>query len=339
MLFAALAASLVLASTPLKVDRGNYVITADAMGRGVPIVAIPGGPGFAGRAVWSFGYEMQDVATVYLFNQLGTGTSQLKPTKNDLKANLSLDRTIEDLDALRKKAGLKKWSVFGQSWGVVVAMTYVSKYPNSVDRLILASIPGFGADLHILSDTLKRIIPKSEQDRIVEAMSKPELTDAQRVAMQVFEGIPYYFADVESGKSKAAKAPKDIFNPEVFLALYPEYSRFMMKQSRTEAIRKWTGSTLILHGHFDPTGAAMGYRLKETFLPKAKIQMMYDVGHFSFIEQPDAFFYHVRTWLKLPLSPAQVEMVNGDALALDKQIAAAKARDAAGWPFGPDPKP
>ena len=47
---------------------------------------------------------------------------------------------IEDIERLRERAGVDKWTVFGGSWGSTLALAYAIKHPERVEALILRGI-------------------------------------------------------------------------------------------------------------------------------------------------------------------------------------------------------
>ena len=129
-----------------------------------PTLALSGGPGQAGVAL------LEDFAdslrpggkrgTVVL-DQRGTGFSGtlrckglehsdlLKAHKEAAQCAKQLgarrdyyfsDDSVADMDALRAALGIKKWSVYGVSYGTRVATLYAQRHPDRVDRLILDSV-------------------------------------------------------------------------------------------------------------------------------------------------------------------------------------------------------
>jgi proline iminopeptidase len=52
------------------------------------------------------------------------------------KVTYTLDNNVDDLEALRQYLGLEKVIVIGVSYGGMVALTYASRYPDSVSHLI-----------------------------------------------------------------------------------------------------------------------------------------------------------------------------------------------------------
>jgi len=70
------------------------------------------------------------------------------------KETYTLDNNVEDLEALRQHLGLDKIVVIGVSYGGMVALTYASRYPDSVSHLIAVVT----APSHRFLDLAKEIV-------------------------------------------------------------------------------------------------------------------------------------------------------------------------------------
>src|SRR3954452_5626333 len=130
-----------------------------------PILALSGGPGQAGVILLDdFADSLQPALhggrAVVVLDQRGTGysgTLRCKPLeKSDLlkagrEAGICAKRlgakrdyyfsedSVADMDALRATLGIKKWSLYGVSYGTHVATLYAQRHPDRVDRLVLDS--------------------------------------------------------------------------------------------------------------------------------------------------------------------------------------------------------
>lgn len=212
----------------------SHSVQAESVGKGKPMVAIPGGPGFGGRAVWAIGFGMREGVKTYLFDQLGTGKNQPKG-----EMQISLDGTIEDLEALRKQAGHKKWIVFGQSWGVIVALVYAARHPQAIDSLVLTSIPGIGPESWVLSQNLQREIPESVSNDLTKIELDTDLSEEEKLTFQVPAVLPYYFYNHQQGKKLLGQSPaKPVLSKGVCRAPAP-YQRnrcLLLRSSQAEEI-------------------------------------------------------------------------------------------------------
>ncbi|MSR56182.1 MAG: alpha/beta fold hydrolase [Planctomycetaceae bacterium] len=96
-----------------------------------------GGPGgdhasFKSSSGKSASGALTDVAQLVYVDHRGCGRS----AQGD-PATYTLDNNIDDLDALRDHLGLERISVLGSSYGGMVALGYVLRYPRRVANLIL----------------------------------------------------------------------------------------------------------------------------------------------------------------------------------------------------------
>ncbi|MCK7500066.1 MAG: alpha/beta hydrolase [Comamonadaceae bacterium] len=74
---------------------------------------------------------------VYLYEQAGTGRSD--PLR-DLR-DYTVQRNVDDLEAIRRTIGAERLILIGQSWGAVLAAHYAADHPQRVAKLIFPS-PG-----------------------------------------------------------------------------------------------------------------------------------------------------------------------------------------------------
>ena len=104
-----------------------------------PIVFLHGGPG-----VFAFDIDHEffkqfagDGFRVYLFDQAGSGLSSYLPHVRDY----TLERSIADLEQIRRQIGAAKLILVGHSWGATFAANYMAKYPDHVWKAVFLS-PG-----------------------------------------------------------------------------------------------------------------------------------------------------------------------------------------------------
>lgn len=102
---------------------------------GVPVVLLHGGPG-AGATPTHRRFFDPDHYRIVIFDQRGCGRSHpLGSLENNTAAHL-----VNDIEMLRNHLGIKRWHLFGGSWGSTLAMLYANLYPQNCLSLTLRGI-------------------------------------------------------------------------------------------------------------------------------------------------------------------------------------------------------
>lgn len=110
------------------------------------LVYMQGGPGFpAERPAAGLGGLLKAGLTRYrwiLLDQRGTGRShridELSDAADFDKLHLlRQDNIVRDAERVREHLGLKKWSLYGQSFGGFIITAYLSMFPESIERAFL----------------------------------------------------------------------------------------------------------------------------------------------------------------------------------------------------------
>lgn len=107
---------------------------------GKPVVFLHGGPGGATSPTHRRLFDPERYRIV-LVDQRGCGKST--PHASDPAADLTTNTTwhlVADLEVLRKALKIKRWMVFGGSWGSTLALAYAQKHTKRVSELVLRGI-------------------------------------------------------------------------------------------------------------------------------------------------------------------------------------------------------
>ena len=141
---------------------------------GVPIVFLHGGPGGATNSMQRRYFNPKEFKIV-LFDQRGCGKSI---PYAEVKHNTTWD-LVQDMEKLRDHLKIKRWVVFGGSWGVTLALCYGIKYPDRCHGFILRGVflarkeelnwffDGIGRIFPEAYSNLKNFLPKNEQSELL----------------------------------------------------------------------------------------------------------------------------------------------------------------------------
>lgn len=102
---------------------------------GVPVLFLHGGPG-SGASPSHRQFFDPTFYRIIIFDQRGAGRSTPLGELNDNTTPILID----DIERLREKLGIKRWLVFGGSWGSTLALAYAEYHPANVMALVLRGI-------------------------------------------------------------------------------------------------------------------------------------------------------------------------------------------------------
>jgi len=123
------------ASGYLDVDQHKIYYEECGNPDGKPAIFLHGGPG-GGGSTKVRGFFNPELFRIVIFDQRGCGRS--KPHAC-IENNTTWD-LVDDIEKLKEKLEIKKWLVFGGSWGSTLSLAYAQTYPNSVSELVLRGI-------------------------------------------------------------------------------------------------------------------------------------------------------------------------------------------------------
>lgn len=261
------------------------------------LVMVHGGPGNSLESLLPDMGPLAENHTVIYYDQRGNGRSELL----DDPRQLTIDKHVQDLEAVRRHFQLDKMSLLGNSWGGLLAGFYAIAHPERVERLILHSpaSPSF----RLLSDSTGYIyqrIPDAQKKKF-NAISYPEQwinsRDPRKLCREFYDILkPVYFSD--PGKAAAMKGDtcagpeeairrQQLVNKQIWVSLGD--------WDIQPALREMHFPALVIHGRDDmiPVDSSLAWAAA---MPDARL-LIIDSGHMTHIEQPDVFFPAVRRFL------------------------------------------
>lgn len=102
---------------------------------GIPILFLHGGPGSCCEPDHRRFFDPKRYRII-LFDQRGCG----KSTPHICLINNTTTDLIEDMEKIRNYLNVRKWMLFGGSWGATLALLYAEQYPQNVAAMILRGV-------------------------------------------------------------------------------------------------------------------------------------------------------------------------------------------------------
>jgi len=267
--------------------------------KGKPAVFLHGGPGGAVSAAMRRFFNPRKYRII-LFDQRGCGRSRPHASLVD---NTTW-HLVADIEALRQHLNIRRWQVFGGSWGSTLALAYAQQYPERVTELVLRGIfllrrselhwfyqdeLGAAALFPDLWEQYLAPIPRAERGDMMAAYYR-RLTSrsaAVRVraarAWSVWEAATSY---LQAGRSAVAKFD-DADYAAAFARIECHYfvnGGFLKDETQLlRGVRRIRHiPAVIVQGRYDVVCPARSAWALHRAWPEAQLQLVGDAGHSAF---------------------------------------------------------
>ena len=295
-----------LASIPLLLTLGGYVVAADSpgstfetggvtiwyevrgSGTGTPLIVANGGPGFDHNYllcgdVWD---TLAKDRKIVFYDQRGNGkSSELKDGQP-----CGLAEQVDDLDALRAHLGFEKFDLLGHSWGGYLVMAYAARHPEHIDHLMIVD-----SAAPKIQDTVflfKNIYPETtaREDGMAFAV---ELGDEKAIAADLHEYMSMIFYSPAARDAFLARSSSFVYRQKVNKAVWNDLQRFDLNPE----LPKFKFPTLVVTGRYDFNVApSVAYAIHRA-IPGSEFAVFEKSGHLPFCEEPAAFLTRVKAFL------------------------------------------
>jgi proline iminopeptidase len=262
-------------------------------GDGPPLVWCHGGPG-----VWDYlgsvAAMTDDLVTSYRYDQRGCGRSTGAGPH-------TVERSVQDLEALRLHWGLEHFFVAGHSWGAQLALHYALAYPQQVAGLVYVSGTGIDGSWReeYRAERVRRLGVNGERER--RALEAKLLAEGTLEAEHRFCEIQWStdFADAATGRERARKllVPGLRVNRHVNAELGADAARAALDPSLPQRLRSLAVPALVIHGSADPRPSRAAVRVTE-ILPHAEMTLLDGAAHYPWVEAPAQFERVLRAYLQ-----------------------------------------
>lgn len=278
------------------------------------IVFLHGGPGLS---INDGGYVMDPLSqghTLIMYDQRGGGRSDLVQ-KPEL---LTADAEVRDLEAVRQHFGIDKMSLVGLSWGSGLAAFYAEAHPDQVSRIVfLDPMP-----------PANKPYAQERNQKIMSLLSPEDLTHLQELGKQMEsatddkflalcrEQFRIFFRPYFYNPNRADRGSWDLCNsspaalrnfPVVNQAVNGSLGDFDLRPMLT----RLKMPALVIEG--EKTNVPLEATREWAKAPHdARLLLIPDAGHATFVEQPDAVLQAIQTFVGGNWPATAKQLAHGD---------------------------
>lgn len=268
-------------------------IYCKVIGNGEPILVVHGGPGLAHNYLFEPFSELSNSYKLIFYDQRGCG----KSSSFSKDETVTMETLVEDLEGVRKEFNLDKVYLAGQSWGAIIALNYISKYPGNVKKLLLLEpAPGSSEFMPEIQKTILSRLSAQEKEKLTKLTQMPDIKSNPETFKKFMEirTNPYFF---DSTFTK--KRDFNYFDSESvhkFFASSAMFSSYMMNYNLYPQMKNIDSPTLIIHGDYDIISTEAVERMKKE-ITNCELNVIVDCGHFVHLEKPEVYFDLIRKFL------------------------------------------
>lgn len=277
------------------IETEHGVIHYKKFGNGEPLLIINGGPGLDCEGFIPVAELLADRYMTILFDQRGTGKSDLKQIDS---TTVTMELMARDIETIRNNFNINEWIILGHSFGGFLAEYYATHYPEPIKALILSSTGGL--DLSILeyfNANLQMRLSQTERDSLKYWTSIIKQGDTTSIAK--YNKGKYLASAYLYNKEYIPKLAQRLAfggNPQITNLVYKDLFKTNFDCKKT--LKDFTGPVLIIQGRQDITGDGVAYEAHMT-LKNSTIVFINESGHYSWWEQPERYKLEIIKFIAL----------------------------------------
>jgi proline-specific peptidase len=279
----------------IAVPGGNVWFTRIGGGRGLPVLAVHGGPGLPHDYIRSL-ERLADEREVIFWDQLGCGKSD-RPSHREL---WTMERSVAEMDAVVKALGLNSFHIFGNSWGGMLVQQFVLDAASGAVSLTIsnstASMPHFAANVA----RLKRELDPATQSAIdrheaAGTTHAPEYQAAIRTWNETFlcRSLPWPRELEDAFRNMGTEIFETLFGASDFQIVGTIRDWDVLDRLTEIAV-----PTQLLAGKYDECSPEHMWEMHRR-IGGSRYEFFESTAHLPFIEEPSRFDQVMREFLAL----------------------------------------
>ncbi|HEX4439199.1 MAG TPA: proline iminopeptidase-family hydrolase [Thermoanaerobaculia bacterium] len=278
-----------------------------------PLVILHGGPGASHDYFLPYLLPLAKNHRLIFIDERGSGKSQ----KLQDPSGYTLDQMVEDIEGIRATLRMPKMDLLGHSFGGALAQAYALKYPQNLSHLVLASTWSSAKKMNqVLAKMKDQMSP--ELRKRVDAMEKKGLYGQGKPYEKNRYTNDYMIAAWGEGYFPFLyqKRPDPNYDPvangimswDLYREMWGSDGEFVISGNLknmefTDRLAGLNVPTLLVVGDHDECDPELS-RDMQAKIKDAKLVVVPQAGHMTFVDQPDMFIHTVEEFLTPPEPPA-----------------------------------
>jgi proline iminopeptidase len=229
-----------------------------------------------------------------LYDQRGTGQSVLEKTNSE---TVTMDLMVQDMESLRKHLKIKSWTVFGHSFGGLLAAHYATRHPEKIDKLIFSSSGGINMKFtSYVQQRLNTNLTQTERDSLRYYQSKMDNGDesaATRKKRAQFLANAYVF-----DKAKAPIIAERLTQTNYKINGLVFENLRKIKFDCANQFQNFKQPVLVIQGKNDIITSETAQEIADAF-PNSKLVLLDNCAHYGWLDAKELYFKSIQQFLNL----------------------------------------
>lgn len=262
------------------------------------VLGLHGGPGMPHDYLVPLSQHAGDDRTLLLYDQFGVGRSD-RPAPGDFD-RYTVEHYRDEVEAVRQSLVDGPVTIYGQSWGGMLAIEYALEYGEHIDRLILANTL---ADTASAFESMRSVLDElpEEDQRTIEKHEGAREFDAQAYEDALDGAYRDHVCRTGEYPDPVLHTFENI-NPDVYGLMWGPNEYVLMETAR---LRGWDVRgrlheidipTLVLTGSHDEISPDIAAGIADR-IPDSELVEFDESSHMPFWEQPDSHYEVLESFL------------------------------------------
>jgi proline-specific peptidase len=265
-------------------------LNVEELGSGYPMFLLHGGPGLDHHELrpWLDPLAEQGFRLLYV-DERGQGRSQRVDPET-----LTISVFAADVDRLARAMGIDEFALYGHSFGAIISLCHALERGSASHYVISAGAASSEALMADVESQIERFEPAAMREQIKRSWAEEAEAQTVEDTRSIMESqMPFHFLEMGDAYRTFMERDETVYAPEVMAHFARQgYGGFEW----LDHLRWVQKPMLVVCGRGDRTCTVARSAEIAREVTDAKLVVIEQAAHMSFVEQPQRYMRAIREW-------------------------------------------